>query len=95
MAQVDVAGGIVAGRVARGRVATVAVNSFIFKQPVQIGDVLSFFVEVERVGKTSITVTVEVYAERRPEDPKTVKVTEATLTYVAIDRDGRPRPVPR
>ena len=65
------------------------------KQPVQIGDVLSFYVEVERIGKTSITVTVEVYAERRPEDPKTVKVTEATLTYVAIDRDGRPRTVPR
>ena len=95
MSQVDIAGGTVAGRLARGRVATVAVREFVFKQPVQIGDVLSFFVEVERVGKTSITVTVEVYAERRPEDPKTVKVTEATLTYVAIDRDGRPRPVPR
>jgi acyl-CoA thioesterase YciA len=50
---------------------------------------------VQRIGTTSITVTVEVYAERRPEEPKTVKVTEATLTYVAIDRDGRPRPVPR
>ena len=95
MSQVDIAGGTVAGRLARGRVATVAVREFVFKQPVQIGDVLSFFVEVERVGKTSITVTVEVYAERRPEDPKTVKVTEATLTYVAIDRDGRPRAVPR
>jgi len=95
MSQVDIAGGTVAGRLARGRVATVAVKEFTFKQPVQIGDVLSFYVEVERVGNTSITVTVEVYAERRPEDPKTVKVTEATLTYVAIDRDGRPRPVPR
>ena len=95
MSQVDIAGGTVAGRLARGRVATVAVREFVFKQPVQIGDVLSFFVEVERVGKTSITVTVEVYAERRPEQPETVKVTEATLTYVAIDRDGRPRAVPR
>ena len=95
MAQVDLAGGVLAGRHARGRVATVAVNSFQFKQPVQIGDVLSFYVELERIGKTSITVTVEVYAERRPEDPRTVKVTEATLTYVAIDRDGRPRTVPR
>ena len=95
MSQVDIAGGTVAGRLARGRVATVAVREFVFKQPVQIGDVLSFFVEVERVGKTSITVMVEVYAERRPEDPETVKVTEATLTYVAIDRDGRPRAVPR
>jgi acyl-CoA thioesterase YciA len=95
MAQVDIAGGTVAARIARGRVATVAVKEFVFKQPVQIGDVLSFFVELERVGRTSITVTVEVYAERRPDDPKVVKVTEATLTYVAIDRDGRPRPVPR
>ncbi len=95
MAQVDIAGGTVAARLARGRVATVAVKEFVFKQPVQIGDVLSFFVELERVGKTSITVTVEVFAERRPADPTTVKVTEATLTYVAIDREGRPRPVPR
>ena len=95
MAQVDIAGGTVAARLARGRVATVAVKEFVFKQPVQIGDVLSFFVDVERVGKTSVTVTVEVFAERRPADPTTVKVTEATLTYVAIDREGRPRPVPR
>jgi acyl-CoA thioesterase YciA len=95
MSQVDIAGGIVAGRIARGRVATVAVKEFVFKQPVQIGDVLSFYADIERVGKTSITVTVEVYAERRPSDPTVVRVTEATLTYVAIDRDGRPRPVPR
>ena len=95
MSHVDIAGGIVAGRTARGRVATVAVKEFIFKQPVQIGDVLSFYADLVRIGTTSITVTVEVYAERRPADPKVVKVTEATLTYVAIDRDGRPRPVPR
>jgi acyl-CoA thioesterase YciA len=95
MAQVDIAGGTLAARLARGRVATVAVKEFVFKQPVQIGDVLSFYVEVERVGNTSITVKVEVYAERRPADPTTVKVTEATLTYVAIDREGRPRAVPR
>jgi len=95
MAQVDVAGGTVAGRLARGRVATVAVNAFVFKQPVQIGDLLSFYAEVTRVGNTSVTVNVEVYAERRPEDPRVVKVTEATLTYVAIDREGRPRPIPK
>ena len=95
MAQVDVAGGAVAGRLARGRVATVAVKEFVFKQPVQIGDLLSFYVDVERIGRTSITVTVEVFAERRPADPKVVKVTEATLTYVAIDGAGQPRPVPR
>ncbi|MFL6571586.1 MAG: acyl-CoA thioesterase [Burkholderiales bacterium] len=95
MAQVDVAGGTVAGRMARGRVATVAVKEFMFKQPVQIGDLLSFYVDVERIGTTSITVTVEVFAERRPENPRVVKVTEATLTYVAIDATGQPRPVPR
>src|SRR5438270_501198 len=93
MSHVDIAGGIVAGRTARGRVATVAVKEFIFKQPVQIGDVLSFYADLVRIGTTSITVTVEVYAERRPADPKVVKVTEATLTYVAIDRDGRRRAV--
>src|SRR5216683_2009006 len=90
MSQVDIAGGIFAGRH-----AAVAVKEFIFKQPVQIGDVLSFYTDLVRIGTSSITVTVEVYAERRPSDPKVVKVTEATLTYVAIDRDGRPRPVPR
>jgi acyl-CoA thioesterase YciA len=95
MAQVDIAGGTVASRLARGRVATVAVKEFVFKQPVQIGDVLSFYSEVVRIGNTSITVKVEVFAERRPADPTVVKVTEATLTYVAIDRDGRPRPVQR
>ena len=95
MAQVDVAGGTVAGRMARGRVATVAVNSFTFKQPVQIGDVLSLYADVVRVGNTSITVNVEVYAERGRSYTRVVKVTEATLTYVAIDLEGRPRPVPK
>jgi acyl-CoA thioesterase YciA len=95
MSQVDIAGGTVAGRLARGRVATVAVKEFVFKQPVQIGDLLSFYVDVERIGTTSITVTVEVYAERRPSAPEVVKVTEATLTYVAIDGAGQCRPVPR
>jgi acyl-CoA thioesterase YciA len=93
MSQVDIAGGIAAGRVARGRVATVAVKEFVFKQPVQIGDVLSFYADVVRIGNTSVTVNVEVYAERRPSDPTVVKVTEATLTYVAIDSSGRPRPI--
>jgi len=95
MAQVDIAGGTLAGRLARGRIATVAVNSFLFKQPVQVGDLLSFYVDLVKIGNSSITVNVEVYAERGPSDLKVVKVTEATLTYVAIDPDGRPRPVPR
>jgi len=93
MAQVDLAGGILAGRHARGRVATVAVNSFQFKQPVQIGDLLSCYADIVRVGNTSITVYVEVYAQRNPEEIEVVKVTEATLTYVATDQNRRPRKV--
>ena len=95
MSQVDIAGGTVAGKLARGRVATVAVKEFLFKQPVQIGDLVSFYVDLVRIGNTSITVKVEVFAERRPSNPEVVKVTEAVLTYVAIDGGGRPRPVPR
>jgi acyl-CoA thioesterase YciA len=94
MAQVDIAGGVLAARHARGRVATVAVNSFQFKQPVQIGDLLSFYADIVRVGNTSITINVEVYAQRNPEEIEIVKVTEATLTYVATDKNRRPRPVP-
>ena len=93
MAQVDIAGGVVAARHARGRVATVAVNSFTFKQPVLVGDLVTFFVEVSRIGKTSMTVDVEVFAQRNPDDLVTVKVTEASLTYVAVGADRRPRMV--
>ena len=93
MAQVDIAGGTTAGRVARGRVATVAVNSFLFKQPVQIGDLLSFYADVVRIGRTSVTINVEVYAERGQARAEVVKVTEAQLTFVAIDHDGRPRAI--
>ena len=95
MAQVDLAGAVLPMRVARGRIATVAVNEFIFKQAVSVGDLLSFYGKVLRVGNTSVTVHVEVYAERNPADPHIVKVTEATLTYVAIDRQGQPRPIPK
>ena len=94
MAQVDVAGSILPARIAKGRIATVAVNEFVFKQPVSMGDLLSFYATVTRIGRTSVTVRVEVYAERNPADLHVVKVTEANLTYVAIDRDGRPRPLP-
>jgi acyl-CoA thioesterase YciA len=94
MAQVDMAGAVLPSRIAKGRIATVAVNEFIFKQPVSIGDLLSFYARVERVGRTSITVHVGVYAERNPADPQVVKVTEANLTYVAIDREGKPRQIP-
>ena len=94
MAQVDIAGAVLPARIAKGRIATVAVNEFIFKQPVSVSDLLSFYAKVERIGKTSITVNVEVYAERNPADLQVVKVTEANLTYVAIDRDGKPRLIP-
>jgi acyl-CoA thioesterase YciA len=94
MSQADIAGSIPASRRARGRVATVAVNSFVFKQPVLIGDLVSFFATITRTGRTSITVDVEVYAQRNPTDEITVKVTEASLTYVAVGKDRRPRELP-
>jgi acyl-CoA thioesterase YciA len=93
MAQVDIAGGIAAMQRARGRVATVAVNSFLFKQPISVGDVVSFYCEVVKVGRTSVTVDVLVIAERHPDHPITVKVTEATLTYVALNADGSKREI--
>ena len=95
MAQVDLAGAVLPARYVRGRMATVAVNQFIFKQPVKVGDILSFFAHISRVGNTSITVQVEVFAERFASQGQYVKVTEASLTYVAIDSEGRPRPIPR
>jgi acyl-CoA thioesterase YciA len=94
MAQVDLAGSVLPARYALGRMATVAVNQFIFKQPVRVGDILSFFSEVTHVGRTSVTVNVEVYAEHYRRQGQYLKVTEASLTYVAIDEAGRPRPLP-
>lgn len=95
MAQVDIAGSILPLRIAGGRIATVAVNQFIFKQPVKVGDLLSFYAEITRVGTTSITVEVEVWAQRLRNQEELVKVTEASLTYVAVDAHGKPRPLPR
>ncbi len=94
MSMVDIAGAIPARRRCCSRVATVAVNSFVFKQPVSVGDLVSFYAEVVAVGRTSITVDVEVYAERNPEHPVLVKVTEARLTYVALDAQGQKRTIP-
>ncbi|MFI5447076.1 acyl-CoA thioesterase [Polaromonas sp. UC242_47] len=94
MAQVDLAGSVIPARYAEGRMATVAVNEFIFKQPVRVGDILSFYSELTRIGHTSMTVKVEVYAERFRSQGRYIKVTEANLTYVAIDDNGQPRPVP-
>jgi acyl-CoA thioesterase YciA len=95
MAQVDLAGSVVPARYTQGRMATVAVNEFIFKQPVRVGDILSFFSELVRIGRTSITVKVEVFAERFIDQGKYIKVTEALLTYVAIDEHGHPREIPK
>ena len=94
MAQVDMAGAVLPYRIARGRIATVAVNEFIFKQAVKVGDILSFFARIVKVGRTSVTVQVEVFAERFALQGQYIKVTEARLTYVAIDSQGKPCPVP-
>ena len=94
MAQVDIAGAIPAMRRARGRIATVAVNSFLFKQPISVGDVVSFYAKIVNTGRTSITVDVQVFAERNPAQPIVVKVTEATLTYVCLNADGSKLEVP-
>lgn len=94
MGQTDLAGSIPALHRARGRVVTVAVNSFVFKQPVLVGDLVSFYAEIIKIGRTSMTVDVAVYSQRDPAKPTCVKVTEATLTYVAVDDDRRPREVP-
>jgi acyl-CoA thioesterase YciA len=94
MAQVDIAGAVPAARRANGRVATIAVTSFLFKHPVFVGDLLSFYAQVVKTGTTSITVEVEVYAERNRLEAEIVKVTEATLVYVATGPDRKPRALP-
>ena len=93
MAQVDLAGAVLPARVVQGRMATVAVKEFIFKHPVRVGDLLSFCSSVVRVGRTSVTVDVEVFAESLATQGRYVKVTQALLTYVAIDEHGQPRPI--
>jgi acyl-CoA thioesterase YciA len=95
MSQVDIAGSIAAYRRARGRVVTVAVNSFEFHQPVFVGDLISCYAEVTRIGRTSLTLRVEVYAERNRQQDECIKVTEAILTFVAVAEQRKPRVVPR
>ena len=95
MAQVDLAGSVPAFERAQGPVVTVAVNSFLFKEAVFVGDLVSFYAHVVKAGRTSITIDVEVYAQRGSEGRgDIVKVTEATLTYVAVDQHRKPRPLP-
>jgi acyl-CoA thioesterase YciA len=94
LSHVDIAGSIAAIQRAQGRVVTVAINSVEFHEPVFVGDVVSCYAEVIGVGRTSITVKVDVYAERNPERVQVLKVTQAVLVYVALDKDLRPRVVP-
>ena len=93
MSQVDIAASIAAHRHSGTRTVTVAVNSFLFKKPVYVGDLISCYASIKKVGNTSITVFVEVYAERSRLQIEVVKVTEATLTFVAIDENGKPQTV--
>jgi acyl-CoA thioesterase YciA len=94
MAQMDLAGSVPATERARGRIATVAMDGLRFHKPVFVGDLVSCYAEIVRIGTSSLTVHVETWATRRFETAP-VKVTEGTLVYVAIDDDGRPRPVSR
>ena len=94
MSQVDVAGSIVARRRAQGRTVTVAVDSFQFKQPVFVGDVISCYAHITRVGNTSMTVHVRAFAERHGQSHEQLQVTEADLTYVADDEQRKPRKIP-
>lgn len=93
MAQVDIAGAVAAFRVAQGRIATIAVKEFVFLQPVRMGNILSFYASVVRIGNTSITVAVDVYSEHAHHAGKYLKAATATVTYVALDEQGTPRTV--
>jgi acyl-CoA thioesterase YciA len=94
LAQMDIAGGTVASRAAHGRVATVAITAMTFVQPIKVGDLVSIYGEVRKIGNTSVTVWLETVVERRL-DPTPIRVTEGTFVFVAIDDNGKPRPVPK
>ena len=92
--QVDIAASIIARRRAGGRVVTVAVDSFHFRQPVFVGDLISCYATITRIGRTSMTIKVKAFAERQQETHEVILVTEADLTYVAVDENRRPRALP-
>jgi acyl-CoA thioesterase YciA len=94
LSQMDIAGGVLASRTAQGRTATVAITAMEFVQPIKVGDLVSVYGEVTRIGRTSITVRMETVVQRRL-DPTPIRVTEGTFVYVAIDDNGQPRPVPK
>lgn len=91
MSQVDIAGSIIACQVADTRVATVAVHDFQFEKPVHVGDLVSCYAEIERTGRTSIRVRVEVFAERERNPHSVGRVAVASITYVGLDQDSRPK----
>ncbi|WP_115719071.1 acyl-CoA thioester hydrolase YciA [Gallaecimonas mangrovi] len=97
MSQMDLGGGMLATEIAKGRIATVAVEGMTFHQPVKVGDVVCVYGECTRIGRTSMTIKLEVWIKPllRAGDTERYVVTEATYTYVAIDDAGRPRPVPK
>jgi acyl-CoA thioesterase YciA len=92
LSQMDIAGGTMAARVAKGRVATVAITAMTFVQPIKIGDLVSIYGEVSRIGRTSITIALETIVQRML-DPTPIQVTHGTFVFVAIDDDGKPRHV--
>jgi acyl-CoA thioesterase YciA len=92
LSQMDVAGGALAAKVAKGRVATVAITAMTFVQPIKVGDMVSIYGEVARVGRSSITIDLETVVQRRHETAE-IQVTHGTFVFVAIDEEGRPRPV--
>jgi acyl-CoA thioesterase YciA len=94
LSQMDIAGGALAARVAKGRVATVAINAMTFVQPIKVGDLVSIYGDVAKIGNTSITISLETIVQRRL-DPTPIKVTHGTYVFVAIDDDGKPRQVPK
>ena len=94
MSRMDQAGGIKAVERARGRVVTVAVDSMTFIRPMKVGDVLCAYTEVERIGRTSMKIHIEAWAQRFMTNERE-KVTDATFTFVAIDDEGRPRVIPQ
>ena len=93
VAQMDLAAGVRASEEAKGRVVTAAINSLSFRRPVKIGDTLEVYTSIEKTGRTSLTLSVEAWAQRYLSHEKT-KVTEATFVMVAVDETGKPRPVP-
>jgi len=94
LSQMDVAGGALAARVAKGRVATVAITAMTFVEPIKVGDMVSIYGEVQKVGRTSITIDLETVVQRRTGNTD-IRVTHGTFVFVAIDEEGKPRAVPR